>query len=241
MDEQFTLGPGPIPDDYDGRPTQPWMLLVTEIDAAAALLDHTDAILRTIRFNNKHLEPLLTVWSIGAEKLLKLTIGMVYTEEHGTWPSVQTMRNEYGHDITNLDAVCRGLIADRLDAATYRAVVQADLNAVSEDDVIAAGLDVLTRYASKGRFFYLDSLANAPQPQPAPSELWDDILTGIVTGDPELRLGQTLPETELAIRQMFERVRTAMRTWRTLYYRAWIQGICGEHARGYGWRFQPPN
>lgn len=241
MDEKFTLAPGPIPADYDGRPTQPWMLLVTEIDAAASLLDHADSILREIRFSNEDLEPLLTVWSIGAEKLLKLTIGAIHASEHGSWPTVKAMRDDYGHKILKLDAECRSLIGHRLNSATHRRVVEAELAAVAGDRVITPCLELLTRYADKGRFYYLDHLANSPQPDPAPTELWDELLTGIGNEDPDTTFAGTQPEIELSIRRTFEQVRTALRAWRTLYYRAWIQGICGEDARGYGWRLEPPN
>lgn len=44
------------------------------------------------------------------------------------------------------------------------------------------------------------------------SGLWDEVLTGIIEDNPNATLSGTEPEIELAVRLMFERVRTALST-----------------------------
>lgn len=151
-----------------------------------SLLDHAEHLLGEFRFANRSLEPLLTVWSIGAEKLLKMTTGMIHTEMTGSWPTVHEICGEYGHDSAALDRRCRDLIRQRMPLATHPPVIDAALRAVDGEELIDDLLQMLTRYAKSGRFYNLDHLASSPQFEASPTELWEEVQLKVQRRDPSI-------------------------------------------------------
>jgi hypothetical protein len=91
-----------------------WAALSKELDAAASLLAYGVRILRIDGYSVLDAPAVLACLATGAEKLLKLTIGMVAVEETGTWPDKRTMAERYRHAILDLDHNARAAIANRI-------------------------------------------------------------------------------------------------------------------------------
>jgi hypothetical protein len=223
------------------EPRRIWVAKIYEMNAARALLDHADNTLAGSRFAEESVEPLLTVASIGCEKVLKMTLGVINTEVHGAWPSKQVMKT-FGHDVVTLDSQCRRLFRERSELALAKGYFKALQDEADADGLIGTFLTVLARYASNGRFYYLDDLADNPQDLPAPSEFWSDVESQTLQTDPEILqlLNGTNQDVDAAVARSIGHVRTSLARWRNLYYRAWIQGVCGEQAKAYGWQLQLP-
>lgn len=220
-----------------------WISTVYEMDSARSLLNHADETVSGARLAEESIDPLVTVASIGAEKMLKMTLGVINTEMHGTWPTKTVMRG-FGHDITELDRTCRDLL-DRRAAAMLgqrRGTFEAICETVDSNPVVAGLLELLSRYAQNGRFYNLDELANQPQPNPAPRELWRTAVEAAVhRADPMIAsLLSGIATWDAGVARLFAQVRRALASWRELYFSAWIWGLCGEDAKQYGWTLQPP-
>ncbi|QNE20188.1 hypothetical protein F1D05_22600 [Kribbella qitaiheensis] len=220
-----------------------WSFQVREISAAMSLLNHADTVLGDFEFAARSLEPLLTVWSIGAEKLLKLTAGFIHTETHQTWPSKSEMVNDYGHDIARLDDRCRGLFRERLSLATSPGIIEDCLTETETNPLINGLMQTLTRYAKSGRFYNLDHLADSPQIEDSPADLWEVTQQKILAHNPAIlaKIGGTQSEYEEARSEMYGESREAARTWRNLYHRAWVQGVCGPTAKQMSYELGRPS
>jgi hypothetical protein len=66
--------------------------LSQEIDAAGTLLRHGHAILAQYRFAARDAEAVFVCLGGGAEKLLKLTLGLIQLDVDGMWPTKATMQ-----------------------------------------------------------------------------------------------------------------------------------------------------
>lgn len=164
-----------------------WAALSKELDAAASLLAHGVRILQIDGYSVLDAPTVLACLATGAEKLLKLTIGMVALEETGAWPDRKTMAEDYRHAILDLDRHARDAITRRIDESGAAGYIRQLLDSVENDAVIGLVLEALDNYARRGRFYNLDMLAEAPQLGPSPSELWrDGVETKIVLTDTSL-------------------------------------------------------
>ena len=202
-----------------------------DLDAIRAeLLDHADSILSGYRFAEESLDPLLTVASIGCEKVIKMTVGLLHVESAGAWPSKNIMRTDYGHNVILLDQVCRDLMRGRIQLAVARGYVEDLLEGIEADPLVGPFLHLLARYAANGRFYYLDDLADEPQPLPPPSELWEELTSAVNGFDPEVLQPLIAGPYDDAAARTIGHVRTALWKWRNMYWRAWIQGVCGPTA-----------
>jgi hypothetical protein len=176
--------------------------LSKELDAAASLLAHGVRILQSDGYSVLDAPAVLACLAIGAEKLLKLTIGMVAIEETGFWPNKKTMAERYRHAILALDRHARAAITRRIDNSGAPGYIRELLSSVQNDVVIGPVLEALDNYARQGRFYNLDMLADAPQVDPSPSELWHDGMeTKILLADTSLLEEIAYPKKYLAGRK----------------------------------------
>ena len=145
--------------------------LIGEMTSTRNLLGYGVKALRGARFLETTREPIMTMLSIGVEKLLKLTIGTISLDERQTWPSKATMMS-YGHGIAELFDCVLKEIADRTaDSSRY---VKGLVAGVVADPVLRPLLAALDRYGSSGRFYNLDTLADSPQSGADPGRMWDE-------------------------------------------------------------------
>ena len=167
----------------------------------------------------------------GAEKLLKLSLGLLELEVSGSWPSQQQMRTEWGHDLETMDRVARGKIYDRRHLSNAQAYLEGLLQTVETNPVLQQVLRVLGTYALAGRFHNLDALADEPT-RPTPRDLWQNLESQLVLSDPGLlhqlfdaHGGQTARKTFNSI------LDEALADWQRLYVRAWQHAIFGKQAQ----------
>jgi hypothetical protein len=218
-----------------------WAALSKELDAAASLLAHGVRILQIDGYSVLDAPAVLACLATGVEKLLKLTVGMVAIEETGTWPDKKTMAERYRHAILDLDRNARAAIANRIGEGTAPGYIRQLLDSVDNDAVVAVVLQTLDSYARKGRFYNLDMLADEPQPDPSPSELWHDgVETKILLADVSLLEQVADPEKYAAGRQRLNgKIVASIEGWWELYYRAWVTGVVGSWAKVWASQLDP--
>src|SRR4051812_4460266 len=84
--------------------------LIRECNDAASLFSRG---LGTIRAIGGHYEDAVVVMSLlalGAEKMLKVTIGLAKRDQAGTWPTKDYMRRKIGHRVATADHGARPLL-----------------------------------------------------------------------------------------------------------------------------------
>ncbi len=156
--------------------------LIGEMTSTRNLLGYGVKVLRVSRFMETTRDPIMTLLSIGVEKLLKLTVGVVSLDETTSWPSKSTM-TAFGHGIDDL--FDHAMVQIRSRTATSSDYVQ-DLVATVENDIVLRPLlAALDRYGKSGRFYNLDLLADRPQPDTDPAHMWDEA-EGAALGDPAI-------------------------------------------------------
>jgi hypothetical protein len=151
-----------------------WPLaLIRESNDAAALFSRGLDALRTMRHDYTDAVAVMSLLALGAEKMLKLTIGLAGRDQGTGWPSTDYMRWKIGHRVLYADQTARPLLDSHPGTAPG---LLADLKRqVNADPVLPAALGALDRFGDAGRFYFLDVLASATQPQDAPQTLWTDM------------------------------------------------------------------
>ncbi|SDU62839.1 hypothetical protein [Jiangella alkaliphila] len=146
--------------------------LIAEMNSTRNLLAYGLRVLRTAAFVETTRDPILTMLSIGVEKLYKLTLGIVALDRDQAWPSAQeTMA--WGH---KLDEMHEAVMAElRVRTADTSEHVRARFAGVEADPVVEPVIEALDMYGRRGRFFFLDLLGEKPQSWVGPDAAWQKI------------------------------------------------------------------
>ncbi|MBX7442920.1 MULTISPECIES: hypothetical protein [unclassified Arthrobacter] len=178
-------------------------------------------LLGEMRYPTIGLPAVFSCLALGSEKLLKLTYGVSQQAQGHSWPTKTEMR-EYGHNIWKLDTMGRSLVLQRAHLAADQLVVAEWVERVQTNPWIDQLLDILSEYGSRGRFHYLDRLANPSiDPKSEPSEQWKRLAVEVLKGDDHSE------HSEVLTRKITERLDEAFRDWWTMYTRAWVFGVFG--------------
>jgi hypothetical protein len=176
----------------------------------------------------------ITLLGSGAEKLLKLTLGLVALDETGAWPSQQAMRGTWGHNVEAMAVATRDVMRRRRDLGTAPGYLDLLLEQTGRDAVLDAMLRLLSRHGRAGRFYNLDSLAGATDLQPPPRDMWEEMELSLVLPDPDLLSRIADPHGyPAARRELNALLDEAFRRWLELHFRAWQHGVIGPHARAW--------
>jgi hypothetical protein len=210
-----------------------WPLaLIRESNDAAALFSRGLDAVRTMRHDYTDAVAVMALLALGAEKMLKLTIGLAGRGEGAGWPSKDYMRWEIGHRILKADQIARPLLD------TYPGSVPGLLTdlkrRVGADPVLPHALEALDNFGKDGRFHYLDMLASATLTEDSPQTLWISMTTAIAQNDSDML-------TDLASVEHFGRGRqrlnntvvAALSGWWDLYMTSWRTGAIGDEAKQY--------
>ncbi|MEV7962384.1 hypothetical protein [Oerskovia paurometabola] len=155
----------------DALTTDQRFALMFEQDSARQLLANGVHTLRDARYWDPVQDAVLTTLSIGAEKLLKISLGLIELEAHGNWPSKKFMRETWGHGTNLMDSSLRAHL--RPWALTSGADYVGGLVAAVDADLAWAKiLEALDAYGRSGRFYYLDTLAEEQPKWDSPANLW---------------------------------------------------------------------
>jgi hypothetical protein len=204
--------------------------LSQEIDAASSLFRHGFAILADYRFASRDAVPVFACLAGGAEKLLKLTFGLVTVDAGGGWPSKATMQNA-GHKIVDLNTTVRELLVARQDRSTAPGLVAELLEATGRHSGAVQVLATLERYAVDGRFYNLDMLGGRAQGKQSPHEQWEELQMTILEANPEMLEQLAGSERERARQDMNDVIAWSLGLWCELLVRSWMTGVCGDVAQ----------
>lgn len=135
------------------------------------LLAYGIRVIRTGAFIDTTRDPILTMLSIGVEKLYKLTLGLIALDCDHKWPTKTEMQKQ-GYKLVAMHAtVMNELRARTADKSEY---VRGLLAGVDNDTVVVPIIEALDMYGRMGWFYYLDELGDAQQPV-SPDEAWQNI------------------------------------------------------------------
>lgn len=200
--------------------------LLAEMTSTRNLLAYGIRVIRTGAFIETTRDPILTMLSIGVEKLYKLTLGLVALDRDHKWPSAAEMK-AWGHKLHSMhDGVLAELRTRTADKSLYVRGLVAEVEA---DAVVPHLVEALDMYGRMGRFYYLDQLGDSPQPW-SPNDAWQKIESAALT-DPAIvalyhAVSADVGNNEVwneFIRALNERIATAVE-------RVWVMiAVCGRN------------
>lgn len=145
--------------------------LLAEMTSTRNLLAYGIRVVRTGGFIDTTRDPILTMLSIGVEKLYKLTLGLIALDRDRRWPTKSEMQKQ-GHKLVPMHATVMSELRAR--TANKSQYVRGLLAEVENDPVVVPAIEALDMYGRMGRFYYLDELGDAPQ-SVNPDDLWQNI------------------------------------------------------------------
>lgn len=204
--------------------------LDNEANDARSLFSHGLAVTRDMRRDYHSAAAAMSLLALGAEKLLKLTIGLAKVDAGSSWPNTNYMKR-IGHKVQTADRKARRLLdLQRSNAQGELERLRAE---VDSDKVLTTCLRALERFGNEGRFYFLDSLGEDPQDERAPHMMWvemgnvvvtdrSDILKKISSLDEDVRLAGRAEGNALFV--------DSLTRWWEFYRTAWATGVIGEQA-----------
>lgn len=162
--------------------------LLAEMTSTRNLLSYCIRAVRTGAFIETTRDPILTMLSIGVEKLYKLTLGVAALERDHTWPTAKEMKGN-GHKLSEMHAT----VISELQARTANTTdyVQGLLAEVETDSLIPPLIAALDMYGRMGRFYYLDQLGDRPQAWESPDAYWQSIESAALREPPLAEMYKT--------------------------------------------------
>lgn len=155
--------------------------LLSEITSTRNLLAYGVRAIRTSEFIETTRDPILTMLSIGVEKLYKLSLGLFTLKDKHQWPSKAEMK-AHGHRLADMhDVVMHELHVRTAEKSEY---IQDLVRSLANDPVLLPTIQTLDVYGRRGRFYNLDQLGNDPQPV-NPELAWSEIEKAALL-DPEV-------------------------------------------------------
>lgn len=150
--------------------------LLDEMTSTRNLLAYGLRVIRSAAFIDATRDPILTMLSIGLEKLYKITLGLVSLDHDHRWPSKAEMQRR-GHNLLEMhEAVLGELHARTADSTPY---VRGLVEEVEKDQVVAPIVAALDLYGRGGRFYNLDELGGHSQPI-SPGAAWQEIEAAVL-------------------------------------------------------------
>jgi len=225
----------------DGLNQTQGFALISETTAARNLLGYGLWALRNARFWETTRDPILTMLSIGVEKMLKMSLGLAHVAEHGEWPPLATFRDVWRHDIGNMHDALLRTIRGRLSEATHRAYVESKLVEVENDPALPLLMAALSRYGQTGRFYHLDELALSPQSGEDPGHMWSEAENVALRLDRAMKArfdaASSNPDPDAFdafVHELEARLAESIERWWDIIALAGKHGILGERGGGWG-------
>lgn len=209
--------------------------LLYEIESAANLLAGGITLLWRAEAGPHEPSAIFTTLAAGAEKLLKLSIGLLAVTETGTWPALGDMQRR-GHGILAMHVESlndlRRRLRDPMTSGTAALALTTLRQDVIDDPVLTLTLRSLSAYASDDGCHNLDRLAAKGRIGPSSRQLWDELERGILTEDHELRRTLGTREFDTVGRPGLNRaIGTSVVRWWRLHLYAWNTGVLGPAAQ----------
>lgn len=167
----------------EGLDERQQLALIAEVDSTRNLLAYGLRALRTDALIDNIRDPILSVLSIGLEKLYKLALGLAALDDGGGWPSAKVMRG-HGHGVKDMHEKVWRELRERTGGNIYLSQL---MDAAIEDPVLIPMVDCLDMYGLRGRFYFLDLLGDEPQQRDAPQRYWIAVETAAYNASENLR------------------------------------------------------
>jgi hypothetical protein len=208
--------------------------LAQETESVTSLLAHGIDLVR--QRGAVEPSPMFACLAMGAEKLLKLSIGLLSWEVSGAWPSRSEMRDRLGHGIGEMHARTLNELGTRLadpsTAGNDGGSISTLRQKVIDDPIVTFTLRALSDYAKQGRFYNLDLLAGVEQPAPSPGDRWNQLEKDIVDLTPAavamIGTDRWAIERQSLINNKI--AESLLRWWR-MHQGAWHTGALGYQAQ----------
>jgi hypothetical protein len=218
--------------------------LIRETTASRNLLAYGLLALRRTRFIDTTRDPILTMLSIGAEKTMKMSLGLLNVAAEGRWLSRSVLKNTYRHDLVLMDSTLLTQLRGNLDRSTYVEVLAPLLDAVEADPLWQPVVAMLDRYGREGRFYNLDALAEVTQPDDDPEEYWNRVDQIAIDSDAEVKRAWDACIVDYSKIDEFntvlnERIARSIEGWWRMICMAGVQGVLGDRGTGWGFDFDP--
>ncbi|MFE9658299.1 hypothetical protein [Micromonospora sp. NPDC006431] len=205
--------------------------LIAEMTSTRNLLAYGIRVLRTGAFIDTTRDPILTMLSIGVEKLYKLTLGLAALDQDHKWPSAEEMK-AWGHKLVLMhEAVLTELCSRTADKSLYVRELVAEVEA---DPVVPPLVEALDMYGRMGRFYYLDQLGDSPQPWVSPNDAWQKVESAALA-DPAVAAVHRAATADIGNNEVWDRfIRALKERIATAIERVWIMvAVSGRnHALG---------
>lgn len=150
---------------------QQMVALLEEMTSTRNLLAYGLRVIRSAAFIDTTRDPILTMLSIGLEKLYKLTLGLVSLDHDHRWPSKTEMQRR-GHNLLEMHEAILSELQTR--TATGTPYIRGLVAEIERDQLVAPIVVALDLYGRGGRFYNLDELGGHSQPT-SPGTAWQEI------------------------------------------------------------------
>ena len=215
----------------NGLTQQQGILLATELQSATNLLRDGRNTLRAMTYASRGTDSVYALLSLGAEKLLKVSIGLAGLEATGEWPSKQL--RAFSHGVIDLDDEVRSLMKLNASRAEHRGYTDTALAALESDAVWPLLREGLKNYGSGGRYHYLDWISTEPAFD-SPRAYWQSIESEVFTQQPDLfaLFSSSKPgDSEAARQRTNDAIVASLNSWWGTIHTFWAQGAFGVDAR----------
>lgn len=205
--------------------------LIAEMTSTRNLLAYGIRVIRTGAFIETTRDPILTMLSIGVEKLYKLTLGLVVLDRDHKWPSAVEMK-ALRHKLAQMH---KNVLEELGTRTVAKSLYVRDLvSEVEADTVVPPLVEALDLYGRMGRFYYLDQLGDSPQPWVSPDEAWQKIESAALT-DPAVAALYQVATANVGNNEVWDEFNRALNERiATAVERVWVMiAVCGRnHALG---------
>ena len=176
---------------------------IAEVTSTRNLLAYGARVVRTAAFIDTTRDPILTMLSIGFEKLYKLTLGLLSLDDNGKWPSKEQMK-EYGHNLGVMhDHVMLELERRTANSTPY---VRTILARTKSDPVVRPFINALDTYGRSGRFYHLNMLGEVQQTWEGPDHYWQEIETA-TAAEPDIQQALSAAMGDVTNGKLWDQVR----------------------------------
>ena len=214
-----------------GLTSQQLVRLAVETSAATNLIRDGTSTLRSMTSVMRGADSVWTLLSLGTEKMLKLSVGLVRLEDSGKWPGKEIRK--FSHGLVELEEVTRQAMRDRVQLSAQPGYSERALAALEADRVWPLLLVGLDRYGQGGRYHWLDWVSEEPDFE-SPEAYWRVMEQEVTAQQPDL-LGlfiSTAPDDlDEARRRTNAVVNASIMLWWEAVHTFWSQGAFGEVAR----------
>lgn len=161
------------------------LYLTQELEISVSVVKSGLAVLQQSRLYKANHFVFLTLLSTGIERLLKVILHLHAIETTGGFLPKQKVR-DVSHDILKL----REEVVEKCFTQEYlkKPVAKQDLDFLSHDDTLNKMLSLLSDFAKRDRYVYMDGISIPGITAEWPNRRWEELENGTIPDDERIRL-----------------------------------------------------